>query len=162
MVSSQQLLAPTGACLIFLTDATDSVCVNVYCQDRCEIVWIILNWTTLFCKWKMLIKFSFRYMHCASVCGIANVWGALLLSPIRVWSFKEYVSSNCLLERMHTHTGCSCLTFLQGVFSNCLMWNAECAMHVWRAGVRGALLLSPITPPVPKLHTAHRTLYTAY
>ena len=39
-----------------------------------------------------------------------------------VWLFSQCVfscvSSNCLLERMESHTGCICLTFLHGGFSN--------------------------------------------
>ena len=35
-------------------------------------------------------------------------------------------SSNCLFEKMHSHTGCICLTFLQCLFSK---WALK--LHIW-------------------------------
>ena len=52
---------------------------------------------------------------------IALMNGCIVTPITFVWHFSSVfsnVSSNCLHERMHTHTGCICLTFLHCAFSN--------------------------------------------
>ena len=43
----------------------------------------------------------------------------------------SYVSSKCLPERMHNHTGCICLTFLHCVYSNVYLncWEKRTHSH---------------------------------